>query len=644
MGNIRAVLVNAPAALAHAQVAGLSGNEGLSQLFYYQVVLLHPAGAIDISTMIGETLAVEITGDNGANRYFHGRIAEFAEQGPEGRHFRYQFILRPTLWFLSLNRHCRVFQAQSVIEVIKAIFRDEIQTDWRHEGSYAPLEYCVQYLESDLDFVCRLMEEQGLYYFFRHTANDHPMTIVDSTVGHIAIDGCNEMLWDPMGQRGQASLQRWQPQEKWRLDAAAARDFDYTKAMNRESGLLHARAGEGDSVWLNYPARVDSQHAAQDSAKRQRQAELTGKCCVVAETQMPAVAAGGIITFSGHYDESARGNYLIVEAQPEIWSEYSAGGACNLQFSSPLVLQKEKAEFLPARKTPRPVIAGSQTALVVGKAGEAQWVDRYGRIKVQFHWDGGNNQHDACSCWVRVAQPIAGDRWGSVFLPRVNQEVVITFLEGDPDRPLVTGCVYNAGMLPPYALPQKATRCGFKSHSFGDAGVFNEWRFEDKAGAEQLLLHAGRNKDVSVKNDALEWIGNDRHLLVKGNHYIRSEGDEHHNVRGKSFRQVGKDFSLHIEGKGACKVEGNLALMASKLDVKSSRNLTLEAGVTLTLKAGGSTLVLGPTGVSIDGALINIKANTLVNINSGSGAKASTAEEPNTSTPQHPKEADDGSL
>jgi type VI secretion system secreted protein VgrG len=353
--------------------------------------------------------------------------------------------------------------------------------------------------------------------------------------------------------------------------------------------------------------------------------------------------AGGIITFSDYIDKSECGNYLVVEAQLRVYSEYSRTGACNHQFSCQLSAQPESAVFRAPCVTTKPVISGSQTGLVVGKAGETLWVDRYGRIKVQFHWDNGGNQNEACSCWVRVAQSSAGDRWGSVFLPRVGQEVVVTFLEGDPDRPLVIGCVHNAGMLPPHALPQQATRSGFKSRSLGDITAFNELRFEDKAGAEQLLLRAGRNKDVSVVNDALEWIGHERHLVVKGAHFVAIEGDKHQTIHGKSVQKIGKDYSFHVAGKGNSKVDGAYALMANKLDLKSRTNLTLEAGMTLTLKAGASTLVLGPTGVSIDGVMINIKASGLVNINSGSGTKGSSAAEPSVTTPQQPKEADDGS-
>lgn len=643
MGNISAVLLNAPAALAQAQVMGLSGQEGISQLFCFQIDIIHPVGGIAIAALPGESLAVKIIGDDGIQRYFHGRIADFSVLGAEGRYFRYRFTLRPALWFRTLNRQCRIFQSRSVIDVIKSLLEDDVSVDWKLQGRYDPVDYCVQYLESDLDFICRLMEEQGLFFFFRHSANGHQLVISDSGEAHRPIDGCQSMAWFPGEQGGQSALLEWRTQVQWRRNTATARDFDFTKAMSREAGLLHARTGEGDSVWLDYPAKVESRADAQMCSMRRSEALQTDALRCQTLTRMPSVEAGGIIALSEHFDDNVPGNYVVLEAQPRLQAQFSASGACNVRFDCQLTLQKEGMVFRPPRVTPRPVIAGCQTAMVTGKEGEALWVDRYGRIKIQFHWDSGDNKNEACSCWVRVAQSVAGERWGSLFLPRPGQEVVVVFLDGDPDRPLVTGCVYNAGTPPPYTLPGQGARSGFRTRSFGDSGVFNELRFDDKAGAEQLLLRAGRNKEISVVNDALEWVGNERHLQVKKSQFIHIGGDAHSRVAGKAIQRVDNDLSLQVGGKGACKVDGSLALAASKIDAKSQSSLTLEAGVRLTLKAGSSTLVLGPEGVSVDGVLINIKASGLVNINSGGGGKAASAETPRPASPQQPKEADDGS-
>ncbi len=645
MGSISAVLRNAPAALAQAQVFSLSGQEGVSQFFCFQVEILLATGGIDLSSLPGERLAVQVSGEGGSLRCFHGRIAEFAAQEPEGHYFRYRLTLRPALWFLSFNRQCRIFQAQSVIDIIKQLLPADVAVDWKCQAHYEPLDYCVQYLESDAHFICRLLEEQGVHYFFRHEADEHHLVIVDSAAVHPAVEGGEAMVWFPTDQGGVGTLHSWQPLEQWRFSTAAARDFDFTKAMSREAGLQHAQAGESTRHWLDYPARGASQSAAQNVARLRHESLQSGAKRSLTETRMPSVFAGGMMTLKEHAEESEQGNYMILETAPRLQMELSASGACNGRFYSQMVVQNEGETFRPPRVTPRPIIAGCQTALVVGKAGEKQWIDSYGRIKVQFHWDSGENTHEACSCWVRVAQPVAGDRWGSLFLPRPGQEVVVTFLDGDPDRPLVTGCVYNAGMLPPYRLPEQGSRSGFRSRSLGDDAVFNELRFDDKAGAEQLLLRAGRDKAVSVAHNALESVGNEHHLRVSESQFIDIGGDAHGRVEGKKIQRIGSDFSLQVGGHGDCKIDGKLALSANKVDVKSQSQMTLEvaSGARLTLKAGSSSLVLGPEGVSIDGVLINIRASGLVNINSGEGGKAVSADAPSTSTPQKAREADDGS-
>ncbi|NJQ21802.1 type VI secretion system tip protein VgrG [Pantoea sp. LS15] len=643
MGSISAVLRNAPAALAQAQVCSLSGQEGISQFFSFQIEILLATGGLDLSSMPGERLAVQVSGEGGSLRCFHGRIAECAGQGPEGRYFRYRFTLRPALWFLSFNRQCRIFQGKSIIDIIKQLLPADVAVDWQCQAGYASLDYCVQYLESDAQFICRLLEENGLYYFFRHEADEHHLVIADSAAAHPAVEGGDAMVWFPTDQGGVNTLHSWQSLEQWRFSTAAACDFEYTKAMSREAGLQHAQVGEGTRLWLDYPSRAASKSAAQNVARLRSESLQTGAKRCLAETRMPAVFAGGMMTLKEHAEVSEQGNYMILETAPRLQTELSASGACNGRFHSQMVVQKEGEIFRPPRVTPRPIIAGCQTALVVGKAGEKQWIDSYGRIKLQFHWDSGENTHEACSCWVRVAQPVAGDRWGSLFLPRPGQEVVVTFLNGDPDRPLVTGSVYNAGMMPPYMLPEQGSRSGFRSRSLGDDAVFNELRFDDKAGAEQLLLRAGRNKAVSVAHDALESVGNEHHLRVSESQFIDIGGDAHGRVEGKKIQRIGSDFSLQIGGHGACKIDGKLALSADKVDVKSQSHLTLEAGARLTLKAGSSTLVLGSEGVSIDGVLINIKASGLVNINSGGGGKAVSADAPSTVTPQQAREADDGS-
>ena len=652
MRNISTDLVNAPSELEGAQILLFDGQEGLSQLFCYKIEIILPQKDENrnISVMVGKTLAIKVMGDDNVTRYYHGCISKITELLPEWGYYRYSFLLQPKLWFLSQNRLNRIYQEKNLPDIIKSVLGDKISFNILLKGdNYKLLECCVQYQESDFSFISRLMEEQGVYYFFQHSESDHQLIIVDADTRdvHKLIPGCESMEWLPGGGKTQATMQKWQPSAQWKLDCAIAIDFNFTQAMSRESGILQARSGEGTNVWIDYPAGARSRAELQDCSSLRWGSWNAVTRHYQGETEMPVVAAGGIVGLQNVLTNADINSYLIIELHIRIEAEFSAAGACNPLFSSKLSLQKKEEYFFPPRMTPKPKIIGHQTAFVVGENEEKLCVDEFGRIKVLFHW----SQDEECSCWVRVSQQLAGNRWGGVFLPRNGQEVVVTFMDGDPGRPLVTGCVYNAGMKPPYSLtdPQNSggddqrSRNGFKFISLGNDQIFNELRFDSKNGSEQFLLHAGRNKDVSVANDAFEWVGNERHFWVKKSLYSRIEGDEHRQVDGNVRQQVNKDVSLIFNGKSAWKIKEGLTLSAGKLDIKSESGLILEAGSTLTLKAGSSTLVLGPDGIFIDGVQINIKAVGRVNINSGGSTEVMETEQPETFSPKGPSMADDGS-
>jgi len=653
VGNISTVLINAPSGLKGAQLKHLMGQEGISQLFHYEIEVLIPFGEEkpDIAALVGKTLTVKITGDNNVIRYFHGFITEAVELMHGKGFYRYSYVLRPELWFRSQNRLNRIYHDKSVPDIIKDVLGDKLTvSSLLKSDNYKPLEYCVQYQESDFNFICRLMEGQDIYYFFRHSESGHQLVIADSDTRevHQLIKGCESMAsWFADGEGGQATVQEWQSREQWKADTAIAIDFDFTQAMNRESGVGMATSGEGEFVWIDYPAGEVSHTGIQDYASRRWRSWNAGTRSYKGKTRMPGVTAGGVIAVNDPVDNTKTTNYLIAELLIQVNASESAAGACNHLYHSEFSLQEKDKQFFPPRITSKPKIAGYQTAFVTGDGEEKLCVDEFGRIKVQFHW----NQNDECSCWARVSQPIAGDRWGSLFLPRVGQEVVVVFLDGDPDRPLVIGGVYNSGMMPPYLLSgsksgerdDQRSRSGIRSSSLGNNDISNELRFDDKEGAEQFLLRAGRNRDDSVANDALEWVGNERHLWVKKSFFSRIEGDEHRQVDGDVRQQIGQEISLQVNGKGDCKIQGDLALMVGKLDLRSQSSLVMEAGSSLTLKAGSSTLVMGAEGVFMNGVEININAKGLVKLNSGGSGSVAKPEDPKIVTPISPREADDGS-
>jgi len=291
-----------------------------------------------------------------------------------------------------------------------------------------------------------------------------------------------------------------------------------------------------------------------------------------------------------------------------------------------------RAPYRPPQVTPKPSVRGSQTAVVVGPAGEEIFVDKYGRVKVQFHWDREGQANEGSSCWIRVAQNQAGLRWGATYVPRIGQEVVVDFLEGDPDRPIIIGSVYNANELPPYKLPDEKTKTViFKSLSSKGGGGFNEFRLEDKKGSEQIFINAERNTDFRIKKDRFETIGNESHLSVVTDQLEQVKGDKHLQVTGDRNEKVGGTVSLNVSQDMQEKVGSRYALQSgTEIHLKAGSNLVVESGATLTLKVGGNFININPGGIFIKG--------TMVMINSGGAAGTGAGSSPE--TPKNPKEAD----
>ncbi|MDD2058590.1 type VI secretion system tip protein VgrG [Pseudomonas sp. GD03860] len=678
-----------PAGAQALLFAGLVGEEGLGQLFEYKVKVLSLDATLSADDWLGKPLGVSLpyAAQGPLSRHLHAHVCSFRMLADEGRMYAYEMLLRPWLWFATCVSDCRIFQNQSVIEVLKAIFSKypgEVQ--WATIETYQPLEYCVQYGETDFAFVSRLMEAAGLYYFFRHKADGHVLVIADASAAHDSIEVNAPMQWRAGDDGLFDSLWNWTAQSHLYSGRDSAVDFDFTKANTRDASVQRAEARlalkhvQGEFEHYRYPGHFANVAEGEAASKIQLRARHAEQHLFEASGCAPYLLPGAHFKLVEHPDDGQNGTYLIVRAHLQAHCAPSTTGVGSPYFSCQVQAIRSSTRYFAAVRTPRPKIVGPQTAFVVGKQGEPLWVDEFGRIKVQFHWDRGNQINENCSCWVRVAQPLAGQRWGAIFLPRVGQEVLVEFLDGDPDRPVVTGSLYNGGMRPPYPLPAQVARSGIKSQSLGAEDIYNELRFEDKGGAEQLLFHAGRNQDVTVRNDALETIGNDHHLKIGASAFCQVGKDAHEQVGGNCHRRIDGEHSLEIGAdhmcsvaggysldvgaelnakvQGACsldlggncdtKVGGKYKVGAKGIDLKGQQNVTLQAGTTLTLKAGANTLVLGPAGVAINGSLVTINAKGLVNINGGGGAKAASAEAPKTTSPkkakqpQAPKEADDG--
>jgi len=557
----------------------MHAREELGRLSEFDLSALSTRGDINPSDLLSKNITVKLELRSGGFRYFNGYVTRFAQGGMEGRYYQYRMIVRSWLWFTTRTADCRIFQEKTVPDIIKEVFADHPVAVFEDglTGKYTKREYCVQYRETDFNFVSRLMEEEGIYYYFDHQDGRHVLKLVDSSSGHKALEHKATIAYYPPGKEIRADeeyIHAWTFDQNIQPGNIALTDYDFTKPkadLTAKAKLIekHERA---DYEIFDYPgeylqtdvgdhyarARVDELHSEFDRAE--------------AECNVREIAVGRTFTFTNAPRRDQEREYLIVGAQYQMQdnayeSSSDEGASYHCQFT---VLQKRQ-QFRPARITPEPKVSGPQTAVVVGPAGEEIWTDKYSRVKVQFHWDRYGKKDENSSCWIRVATQWAGGTWGVVAIPRIGHEVIVDFLEGDPDQPIITGRVYNADRMPPYTLPANKTQTGIKTRSSmgGGAANFNEIRFEDKKGSEQVFTHAEKDMDIQVEKDCREWIGVDRHLIVKND---RNE-------------EVGSNYY-----------------------VKSGMKIVIESGMELTIKSSGGFIKIDPSGVTIVGNMVLINS------------------------------------
>jgi len=649
MSSFKASQIKAPSAAGTLSLIHFEASEGLSMLAQYTLEVQGSKTELDANRLLGQTLGVGLSASDGGVRWVHGHISAVAQDDRFGQQGRYTLTLRPWLWLLTLASHNRFFEEKTVVEVLTAVL-DEYpgRVDWQVTGRYDALEYCVQYCESDFDFFSRLMERAGLYYFFTFKDGSHELVIVDAMSAHKTAAHCDKMRYRPHQPHFIASVFSWVSRSEMTTGKVSLHDYDFSKANSREASVQRGESAVAAGYELDdyerssYPGFFADQRAGDAFAKVQAQALLTRQCVAHATHSTPYLTPGHRFELTDHPQSAHNAKYLVVRSTLTGSCPESTGGLGELRFEGSVEVIKTSQIFRAPIRTPTPVISGPQTAFVVGKSGEPQWVDKHGRVKVQFHWDSSGKENENCSCWVRVAQPMAGKRWGAMFLPRVGQEVVVQFLDGSPDRPLVVGGVYNAGTRPPWDLPDQASRSGFKSQSLGDQQMYNELRFEDKKDAEQLLIYAGRNQDVTVGNDAFVSVGNDWHISTGANQFVKVAKDLHESVEGSRNVKVSKDCSLSIDGDSHSQVEGKQYLTAGSVDLKGQQTITLEAGSELVLKVGSSSLVLSASGVAINGVQVTIDGSAKVDINGGGGGAATGADAAQPVAATLPEEADNG--
>lgn len=612
----------------------VSATEQLGRPFRIELELLSEDGQVDPTKILGQGVTVRISQPGGGTRYFHGNVSRWHQTTPAAGMARYRATLVPWLWFLSRAANCRIFQEMTVPDIIKKVFRDHGFSDFSDKlnGSYDALEYCVQYRETDFNFVSRLMERHGIYYFFEHENGKHTLVLADATTAHKAAEGYDEIKYHAPDRvvAGREFITDWSVEQRVQTGLFAHTDFNFTKpdtnleARSRASGSY---AGSAFEVF-DYPGEYPELSQGETLAKVRMEESQAEFEVAEGETDSRGLATGFKFTLSGFPREDLCKEWLVtqttVHAESDAY-EGGASGAGSAIYRCSFTAIDATVQFRTPRVTPKPLVPGPQTAIVVGKSGEEIWTDTYGRVKVQFHWDREAKADEKTSCWLRVAQAWAGKRFGAMFIPRIGHEVIVEFLEGDPDRPIVTGCVYNAREMPAYELPGEQTKSGLKTNSSKGGGGFNEIRLEDKKGEEQIFIHGEKNQDVRIRNDAFEWIGHDRHLIVKNDQVELVENDRHEHVKRDHMETIDRDRNLHVKGKESKLVEKTLSLTVVE-DVAEvfkknhsqtvtedlyfkAKNIVIEAEENLTLKAGTPVTYIAMTA---DGAKLETKGEIVL--------------------------------
>ncbi len=625
-------------------LTGFHGVEALSRPFNLSVGMLSENTEIDPRDIVGENVTVTLLEAEGRERHFNGDVADFTNHGTGDRGTTYTATVVPRLAFLQHRSDCRIFQNLTVPDVIEEVLAGAGLSEYEVSGlsgSYPRMEYCVQYRETDFAFISRLMEREGIFYAFRHEAGRHVLVLGDHAGAYL------EQPDDEVSYTGSESavhigdrILDWRHRYRFTSGRVATADFDFERpaspVRSREQTVLEL-AGMKDFEQYEYPGgRTDDESAAQLARIRMEQIEA-GHDFVEGSSRCAGFSPGHRFRVADHQHPSEEGReWVLLEVRHRVQpGGYVSGADAPEGYENEFLCVPADLTWRPPRETPSASVSGPQTAIVTGPDGEEIHTDEHGRIKVKFHWDRSDVVDDRASCWIRVAQGWAGRRWGGVFLPRVGQEVLVEFLEGDPDRPLVTGSIYNGDNRTPYELPASKTLSGIKSSSSKGSNGFNEIRFEDKAGEEQVFVHAQKNLDLRVQQHRFETVQGDRHQIVEGSRLDRVGVDRSATIGQDDVRDVKRDHHLAVGGKEAIEISTSRSLKVGAdlvevvggsrtADVTGSMYLkaagvVIEATSGITLKCGGSSLVLNASGVTVKGPTV-VLDGAMVRIASGPGS------------------------
>ncbi|WP_027035532.1 type VI secretion system Vgr family protein [Mesorhizobium ciceri] len=545
MPNERATVVQTPVGAELLTFTHLVGRDEISRCLAYTVGFVSPSPDIDPLKMLGGGVSVE--GESDPKRWFSGLVSEFRLTRIEDRLAYYEAVVRPWLWFLGNTTDCRIFQNKSVVDIVKDVFKkySTAEFDLRLQGSYPPREYCVQYDETDLDFVQRLLEHEGILYFFEHDEGKHTLVLTDVMSKLKPAPGYEKVPYHFEGQGSRRDVEyitEWIPGSSVRPGAYAHTDYDFKKPgadlMAKSAQPFSHKLAAGEN-YRQPGAHLEVGRGDNLAAIRREEIQAVHQRIAAVGT-VRGLFSGCTFKLDGFPREDQNQEYLVVSAEYRLFDPgyRSHADVDSENFKVILGVAPTALPYRPPRITPRPIMRGPQTATVVGPSGQEIFTDKYARVKVQFHWDRLGKKDENSSCFVRVSQTWAGSGWGFIQIPRIGQEVIVDFIEGDPDLPIITGRVYNASQMPPYGLPASATQSGWKSDSSLGGGGYNELMFEDKAGSELVNFQAQKDHNLLVKHD--------RTKLVQHDQSDRIDHDAKHSVGHNLDEDVGNNKTVKV--------------------------------------------------------------------------------------------------
>lgn len=640
-------------------------SEKMSTLTETDIQFISPDQNLKLEDIVGQRLSLELDDENGNTRYWHGHCISCAFEGRMGGQGLYRAEVRPWPWFLTLHADCRIFQEKSALEVIKEIFSDRGFSDIQDKTSanYEKREYLVQYRETDYDFVERLMEEEGMYYYFTHDSSKETLVLADGAGSHSPLEGAAEIRFefkeDGKSGGGAGSFKRdedhiyeWKSSERVNTGKVSLTDYDFKKPTTDLKALTAIPKGSHshkDIEVYDYPGIHDTADFGKKRTRVRAEALASEYKRTWGKSNVRTMAVGGTFKLKEHPRSDFNKEYLVLgvkhklqietdedkdgQANTNLSDEHGEGGAQEGKkesYESTFTVQLKSEPFRAPLTTPRPIIPGLQTAVVTGPSGDEIYTDEYGRIKVQFHWDRVGEKDEKTTCFIRVAQTMSGQGWGVFHIPRIGQEVVVQFEEGNPDRPIVTGMLYNDAKKHPFEFPANMTQHGMKSNTTKGGGGFHELVFEDKKEGEFIRLQSERDYKETIKNNAEISIGfehTDPGDLTQKIYHNKTEeietGDYTFTIKdGLQAVDIAKTNDVTIGESETINIgDDKTDDVGANYTVNVGDTLDITAGTKIKLTVGGSTIEMTSSEIKISSTTIKVEASGKLDATAGGAMK-----------------------